>query len=53
MEEAIGVKYDSRGQSIGKRAIVRYADDFAAFCESREDAEEVIEILKLGCSKEG
>jgi RNA-directed DNA polymerase len=27
MEEAIGVKYDYRGQLIGKRAIVRYADD--------------------------
>ena len=28
MEEAIGVKYDSRGQLVGKRAVVRYADDF-------------------------
>ena len=28
MEEAIGVKYDYRGQLIGKRAVVRYADDF-------------------------
>jgi RNA-directed DNA polymerase len=27
MEEAIGVKYDYRGQLIGKRAVVRYADD--------------------------
>ena len=27
MEEAIGVTYDSRGQLIGKRAVVRYADD--------------------------
>jgi RNA-directed DNA polymerase len=53
MEEAIGVKYDSRGQSIGKRAIVRYADDFAAFCESKEDAEEVIEILKSWLQQRG
>ncbi|MEG4185622.1 group II intron reverse transcriptase/maturase [Microcoleus sp. Pol14D6] len=53
MEEAIGVKYDSRGQSIGKRAIVRYADDFAAFCESKEDAEEVIEILKIWLQQRG
>lgn len=53
MEEAIGVKYDSRGQSIGKRAIVRYADDFAAFCESKEDAEEVTEILKAWLKQRG
>jgi RNA-directed DNA polymerase len=45
MEEAIGVKYDSRGQLIGKRAVVRYADDFVCFCETREDAEQVQHIL--------
>src|SRR5436853_3336468 len=45
MEEAIGVKYDYRGQLIGKRAVVRYADDFVCFCETREDAEQVQEIL--------
>src|SRR5712691_3119164 len=45
MEEAIGVKYDYRGQLIGKRAIVRYADDFVCFCETREDAEQVQSIL--------
>src|SRR3989441_6722735 len=45
MEEAIGVKYDSRGQLIGKRAVVRYADDFVCFCETREDAEQVQKIL--------
>src|SRR6266487_3888985 len=45
MEEAIGVEYDSRGQLIGKRAVVRYADDFICFCESREDAEHVQQIL--------
>ncbi len=27
MEEAIGVIYDHRGQLIGRRAVVRYADD--------------------------
>jgi len=27
MEEALGVKYDKRGQLISKRAVVRYADD--------------------------
>src|ERR1700730_2261506 len=45
MEEAIGVKYDYRGQIIGKRAVVRYADDFVCFCETREDAERVQGIL--------
>ncbi|WP_307811980.1 reverse transcriptase domain-containing protein [Ktedonobacter sp. SOSP1-85] len=45
MEEAIGVTYDYRGQLIGRRAVVRYADDFVCFCESREDAEQVQGIL--------
>src|SRR3989440_3387672 len=45
MEEAIGVTYDYRGQLIGKRAVVRYADDFICFCETREDAERVQGIL--------
>lgn len=38
MEEALGVKYDSKGQIRGKRAIVRYADDFVIFCETEDDA---------------
>jgi RNA-directed DNA polymerase len=45
MEEAIGVTYDYRGQLIGKRAVVRYADDFVCFCETREDTEQVQKIL--------
>jgi len=45
MEEAIGVKYDYRGQIIGKRAVVRYADDFVCFCETKQDAEQVQKIL--------
>jgi len=45
MEEAIGVKYNCRGELIGKRAVVRYADDFVCFCETREDAERVQGIL--------
>jgi RNA-directed DNA polymerase len=45
MEEAIGVKYDYRGQLVGKRAVVRYADDFVCFCETREDAQQVQNIL--------
>ena len=38
MEEAMGIKYDSRGGSIGKRIVVRYADDFVILCESKGDA---------------
>jgi RNA-directed DNA polymerase len=45
MEEAIGVKYNCRGEITGKRAIVRYADDFVCFCETKEDAEHVQSIL--------
>src|SRR5229473_2833028 len=45
MEEAIGVTYDYRGQLIGKRAVVRYADDFVCFCETKEDAQRVQRIL--------
>ena len=50
MEEAVGINYDNRGRIRGKRALVRYADDFVVFCESKEDAliakEEVASFLK-------
>jgi RNA-directed DNA polymerase len=45
MEEALGVKYNSQGQLAGNRAVVRYADDFVCFCETRKDAEQVRTIL--------
>jgi len=38
MEDALGIKHDKRGQLVGKRALVRYADDFVIFCETEEDA---------------
>jgi RNA-directed DNA polymerase len=38
MEAALGISYNSRGRRVGKRAMVRYADDFVVFCQSREDA---------------
>jgi RNA-directed DNA polymerase len=41
MEPALGVRYNSAGEISGKRAVVRYADDFVVFCESKEDAERV------------
>jgi RNA-directed DNA polymerase len=53
MEEAIGVKYDYRGQLIGKRAVVRYADDFVCFCETKEDAEHVQSILPAWLKERG
>ena len=45
MKDAIGVTYNSKGQISGKRAVVRYADDFVCFCETKEDAEQVQSIL--------
>jgi RNA-directed DNA polymerase len=39
MEEALGVKYDPRGNIRSKRAVIRYADDLVIFAESKEDAE--------------
>ncbi len=58
MEEVLGVKYRTHGMGrpitlIGERAVVRYADDFVVFCESREDAEEVIQILTQWLGKRG
>jgi RNA-directed DNA polymerase len=39
MEAAVGVRYEpSSGIIRGKRALVRYADDFVIFCETEEDA---------------
>ena len=39
MEEALKVKYNVRGESLGKRVVVRYADDFVILCETKDDAE--------------
>ena len=53
MEEAMGVKYDCKGYLLGKRAVVRYADDFVCFCETREDAEQVQKILTAWLKERG
>jgi RNA-directed DNA polymerase len=45
MEKALDVKYNIRGESIGNRMIVRYADDFVVFCKTKEDAEKVTDTL--------
>ena len=38
MEAALACKHNHKGKIAGKRAVVRYADDFVVFCESQEDA---------------
>jgi RNA-directed DNA polymerase len=45
MEAALGVQRNKKGENSGKRAVVRYADDFVVFCESQEDANRVKDIL--------
>ncbi len=46
METALGVQFNATGATISDRAVVRYADDFVVFCESKEDAEMVVDLLK-------
>jgi RNA-directed DNA polymerase len=45
MEAALGVRRDRKGGISGERAVVRYADDFVVFCQSREDALRVKDVL--------
>ena len=45
MEPALGVRYRRTGEIAGERAVVRYADDFVVFCESKEDAQRVRDRL--------
>ncbi len=45
MEEALGIVYNPSGPKRGKYMIVRYADDFAVFCRTREEAEEAKRLL--------
>jgi RNA-directed DNA polymerase len=52
MEEALGV-VRKQGIIRSNRAVVRYADDFVVFCESREDAEQVIVTLTEWLKKRG
>ncbi len=46
MEHALDVTDNKQGKLCGNRAVVRYADDFVVFCESKADAERVLVILK-------
>jgi RNA-directed DNA polymerase len=45
LEEALGIRRRKAGGITGPRALVRYADDFCVFCETKEDAQTAIEIL--------
>jgi RNA-directed DNA polymerase len=47
------VRHDRRGQICGPRAVVRYADDWVVFCESKEDAEQVIATLRTWLGQRG
>jgi RNA-directed DNA polymerase len=53
LEQALGVRHDNRGRIISARGVVRYADDFVVFCESREDAETIIDLLKAWLAVRG
>jgi len=54
MEDALGVTHNSRGEIKGRRAVVRYADDFVVFCETKEDAEQVKDhILPVWLAERG
>lgn len=53
MEKALDVKYNCKGELSGKRAVVRYADDFVVFCETKEDAEKSVKILNEWMEKRG
>lgn len=53
MEEALGVRRNGWNRIVSSRAVVRYADDFVVFCESREEAEEVITMLQAWLAERG
>jgi len=46
LEEVLDVRRNKQGFNLSKRAVVRYADDFVVFCETKEDAEKVIDLLR-------
>jgi RNA-directed DNA polymerase len=53
MEEALAIKYDGKGSLRSARALVRYADDAVVFCETQEDAREVMMILEKWLAERG
>lgn len=53
MEDALGIKYNCRGEISSKRALVRYADDFVIFCETEEDARKSKETINKWLNERG
>ncbi len=53
MEKALRVKFNSKGEINSPRAVVRYADDFVVFCESKEDALAAIGVLREWLAERG
>ena len=53
METALGIQRTRAGGIKGNRAVVRYADDFVVFCETREDAESVVGVLTAWLAARG
>jgi RNA-directed DNA polymerase len=53
LEDAMGVAHNKLGEICSKRAVVRYADDFVVFCESRGDAHAAIEDLTVWLAERG
>lgn len=47
LEDALGIRRIIRGRpaATNRRALVRYADDFVVFCDSKEDAEQVVGVI--------
>src|SRR5207248_10438017 len=53
MEDALGVRRRKAGGITGPRAVVRYADDFCVFCETKDDARAVVETLHAWLAARG
>jgi RNA-directed DNA polymerase len=53
LEAAMGDAHNDRGEKCSRRAVVRYADDFVVFCESREDALVAITDLSVWLAERG
>jgi RNA-directed DNA polymerase len=53
METALGANRLRRQGALPSRGVVRYADDFVVFCETRDDAEACIRILTDWLKEQG
>ncbi len=53
MEKVLGITYTNQGTIRGQHAVVRYADDFVVFSETREDAEQAIKTLTSWLARRG